>query len=118
MKDSATAQSRAGWTLAHQGPALGRFSTGMEKTGPSAEKDRIGRFSTGMEKTGPSAEKDRIGRFSTGMEKTGAERSRSAASCDAASPKSATSAGDTFQRGVPILVSGSSSLRHDRRGER
>jgi hypothetical protein len=51
--------------------SIGRFSTEMEKTGPSPEKDRIGRFSTGMEKTGPSPEKDRIGRFSTGMEKTG-----------------------------------------------
>jgi hypothetical protein len=42
MKDTATAQSRAGWTLALQGPALGRFSTGMEKTGPSVDKDEEG----------------------------------------------------------------------------
>jgi hypothetical protein len=37
--------------------SIGRFSTGMEQTGPGAEKDRIGRFSTGMEQTGPGAEK-------------------------------------------------------------
>jgi hypothetical protein len=49
--------------------SIGRFSTGMEQTGPSPEKGRIGRFSTGMEQTGPSPEKGRIGRFSTGMEK-------------------------------------------------
>ena len=29
--------------------SIGRFSTGMEQTGPSAGKDRVGRFSTGME---------------------------------------------------------------------
>ena len=50
--------------------SIGRFSTGMEQTGPSAGKDRVGRFSTGMEQTGPSSEKDRVGRFSTGMEQT------------------------------------------------
>ena len=48
--------------------SIGRFSTGMEQPGQSAEKDRVGRFSTGMEQTGPSAGKDRLGRFSTGME--------------------------------------------------
>ena len=31
--------------------SVGRFSTGMEKTGPNAQKDRVGRFSTGMETT-------------------------------------------------------------------
>jgi hypothetical protein len=54
--------------------SIGRFSTGMEQTGPNADKDRIGRFSTGMEQTGPNADKDRIGRFSTGMEQTGLRR--------------------------------------------
>lgn len=33
--------------------SIGRFSTGMEQTGPSAEKDRVGRFSTGMEPAFP-----------------------------------------------------------------
>src|ERR687892_2403334 len=28
--------------------SIGRFSSGMERTGPSAEKERIGRVSTGM----------------------------------------------------------------------
>jgi hypothetical protein len=58
--------------------SIGRFSSGMERIGPSAEKERIGRFSSGMERTGPSAEKERIGRFSSGMERTGpsAEKER------------------------------------------
>ena len=58
---------KRGWTMSSP-LSIGRFSTGMEQTGPSAEKDGIGRFGTGMEQTGPSAERGRIGRFSTGME--------------------------------------------------
>jgi hypothetical protein len=37
--------------------SIGRFSTGMEQTGPSAERDRIGRFSTRMEQSEPGAGK-------------------------------------------------------------
>lgn len=94
---------------------VGRFSTGMEQLGPSAEKERIGRistgmeqlslesgavgrFSTGMQRLGPSPQKDAVGRFSTGMEQDGSPNRRSSRMSGVVSSRRSEMTDATVQR--------------------